>query len=79
MFPIFVERKTILGGKRKCRVIKIERSRLRDDFVRFENEGECKRKRGDFRRHGITLDNLIDNYLPFVEKDEGVGVKLCFT
>ena len=75
---IFVERKTILGGKRKCRVINIERSRLRDDFVRFENEGECKRKPGDLGRHGISLDNLIDNYLPFPEKDEDVGVKLCF-
>ena len=75
---IFVERKTILGGKRKCRVINIEHSRLRDDFVRFENEGECKRKHGDFRRHGITLDNLIDNYFTFVEEDEDVGVKLCF-
>ena len=75
---IFVERKTILGGTRMCKVIKFERSRLRDDFVRFENEGKCKRKLGDLGRHGISLDNLIDNYFPFPEEDGDVDVKLCF-
>ena len=75
---IFVERKTILGGKRMCKVIKFEQRPFSSNFVRFENKGECKRKLGDLGRHGISFDYLIDNYMPFPEGDGDVGVKLCF-